>query len=245
MNNSTYNFNTINDTMYRIEGETKGKGGRKAKEVDYKEVEFNDNKYIIGTVKFNNTDLKFVFDAEDFDKVKSRNWHAYCDGNYIGSNIVINGSKKALGLHNFVMDKLTFEGKGQGNTIDHINRIGLDNRKCNLRPLSASEQSINQSKKERRCVLPENCGILPEEIPKHIWYIKANGLHGDRFGIDLKTENLKWKTTSSKSVSLKDKLEQAKSKLEEFYIQFPYLKQINNEELSNKLKEEYETIITL
>jgi hypothetical protein len=61
-------------------------------------------------------------------------------------------------------------------------------------------------------------------LPRHIWYIKANGLHGYRFGIDLKSEKFKWKTTSSKSISIHDKLKQAIEKLEELYVTYPHLK---------------------
>jgi len=55
--------------------------------------------------------------------------------------------------------------------------------------------------------------LTVDDIPKHIWYVKANGNHGDRFAIEFKTENIVWKTTSSKKISLKDKLEAAKRKI--------------------------------
>ena len=47
------------------------------------------------------------------------------------------------------MGKLTFNGKGQTNSIDHINRIPRDNRLENLRELSQTQQNYNQSKRER------------------------------------------------------------------------------------------------
>jgi hypothetical protein len=125
------------------------------------------------------------------------------------------------------MNKLTFDGKGSKETVDHINRVGLDNRKENLRIVTQSQQNLNQCRKKRRsCTLPEDCGLTPEDIPKHIWYIKANGLHGDRFGIDLNLEGIKWKTSSSKLLPLSEKLKQAKEKLEELYFTYPYLKPV-------------------
>ena len=77
--------------------------------------------------------------------------------------------------------------------------------------------------------MPADSGIKIDDIPKHIWYIKPNGHHGDRFGIDLKTENIKWKTTSAKNVSLNDKLKSAKEKLEELYGLYPYLNPDNED----------------
>jgi len=118
------------------------------------------------------------------------------------------------------MNKLTFEGKGQLESVDHINRDGLDNRKNNLRIVTQSVQNINQKKKPRTATLPE--GI--SELPRHIWYIKPNGLHGDRFCVEIKSEKIIWKTTSSKSVSIQEKFDSALKKLNELYEIHSHLK---------------------
>jgi hypothetical protein len=68
---------------------------------------------------------------------------------------------------------------------------------------------------------PRNVEYTKTEDGHYIGHI----IHGDRFCIELKTEGITWKTTSSKKVPIEEKLEQAKKKLEEFYEQFPYLKQ--------------------
>ena len=78
---------------------------------------------------------------------------------------------------------------------------------------------VNKKARGRTAQLPE--GI--SELPKHVWYVKANGLHGDRFCIELKTEGITWKTTSSKKVSIHEKLQQANDKLQELYVKYPYL----------------------
>lgn len=145
------------------------------------------------------------------------------------------------------MNKLTWGGKGQTETVDHINRIGFDNRKSNLRIVSQTEQNLNQRKKPRLVALPADCGITPADIPRHIWYVRPNGLHGDRFAIEFKTEGIKWRTTSSKSIPLKQKLEEAKTKLSEFYTIYPYLDPENTEIVAqhNELFDSYVEIISI
>jgi len=223
-----------------------GIGGRLPGLIDYKTVLYNSNEYVVATLSFNGKDMNFIFDMDDYEKVSSRAWH-FISGHYISSAYMHESKRKELYLHNLVMNRLEFKGKGITETVDHINRNGLDNRKENLRIISQSEQNINQNKKNRNIKLPENCGITSDDIPKHIWYIKANGLHGDRFGIDLKTEDIKWKTSSSKKISLKDKLIEAKNKLQELYLQYPYLNP-NNQEILEKqeyLQKSFEEIIAL
>jgi hypothetical protein len=212
----TNNHEHETQIMAHIPGETIKKAGRPSNKITYVEMEY----HICGSVIHNGNPLEFKFDKEDLEKVKSRHWYAVTDGKYIGCHITINNSIKMLYLHNFVMNRFIFPGKGAKESIDHINRDGLDNRKENLRLVTQTQQNINQKARARTATFPE--GIT--ELPKHVWYIKANGLHGDRFGIDLKSEKFKWKTTSSKKVSIHDKLNQAIEKLNEVYTTYPHLK---------------------
>jgi hypothetical protein len=191
-------------------------------DIYYTNIDYNDKKYIVGTIFANGEPLQFVFDEDEKDKVIGKSWHR-SSNTYIASSLVDNGKRKQLFLHNVISNRLNFPGKGSTETIDHINRNGFDNRKENLRILTQSEQNMNQIKRQRNITLPEGCEVLPEEIPRHIWYIKAHGAHGDRFAIEFKSENLCWKTTSSKKISLKQKLEEAKDKLKELYVNYPHL----------------------
>ena len=206
--------------MAHIPGETIKKVGRPAAEIIYDKTIIDDIEYVCGTVMHNGVPLKFLIDKEDQERVRQRHWYATTGGKYIGCHITIHGSKKMLYLHNFILERFDFPGKGAKESVDHINRNGLDNRKCNLRIVSQAIQNTNQKKRARTAQLPE--GIT--ELPKHIWYVKANGVHGDRFCIELKTEGIKWKTTSSKKVSIHDKLKQALEKRDELYTLYPYLR---------------------
>lgn len=210
--------------------------GRPPGIIDYKFVSYNNNDYVVGTIQHNGEDIKFVFDKDVYEKINERSWHV-SSGVYIGSTFYTEDevkNKKELYIHNLIMGRLDFPGKGATETVDHINRNGFDNRKENLRIISQSQQNMNQTKRERNITLPEGCGIDPVDIPRHIWYIKAHGAHGDRFAIEFKTENLCWKSTSSKKVSLSKKLEEAKAKLQELYAQYPHLNPFNAEKIQKE-----------
>ena len=220
--------------------------GRPSHNINYVNVNYCNKEYTVGKIPFKDKYLKFVIDREDFDKIDGYSWHK-SSNNYISQGVIVEGKKKEFYLHNLILDIFDFPGKGSKESVDHINRIGLDNRKENLRIITQSEQNLNQSKRKRTIELPEDSGLTVDDIPKHIWYVKANGNHGDRFAIQLKTENITWKTTSSKNILLKDKLQSAKEKIQEYYKQFPYLNP-NNEEINNTIKElsdSYEDIIKL
>jgi hypothetical protein len=208
----------------------KGIGGRPPGIIDYRDVRLNDKEYTVGTLSFNNSDIHFVIDKEDFPLIRNRPWH-FASGNYISTAVIDEGRRKDLYIHNVVMNRLGHPGKGATETVDHINRIGLDNRKENLRIVTQSEQNLYQGRKKRSVVLPEGFPIKLDDIPRHIWYVRANGLHGDRFAIEFRTENIVWKTTSSKAVSIQQKLTQAKEKLEELYLKYPHLNQDRPERL--------------
>ena len=223
-----------------------GNVGRPHIEVIYKYIEYNNNKYIIGSILNNFINKYFIIDYDDYEKVKQYSWHINSN-KYIGSTIYIDKVKKELYLHNLIMNKLTFEGKGQIETVDHINRNPLDNRKKNLRIITQSEQNLNQKTKSRKITFPENYSIKPEDIPKHIWYMKENGSHGERFVIEFKTENIVWKGTASKKIKVEDKLKEANDKLQELYLSFPYLDPNNLNIIKEKeeLQKEYKEIIDL
>jgi len=228
------------------------------KEINHEIINYKDKKYVVCSILFNKKHKIFVIDFDKKDQVINKSWHYRSDGSYIASSHIDNDSKKELYLHNFIMDKLTFNGKGQQHTIDHINRIGTDNRKCNLREVqSQSAQNFNQKKRERKIELPTDCGIELDQIPKNIYYGKPSGLHGDFFYIELKgipslctnDKKFNWKSTKSKSINLKLKLQQIIDKLIELKNLHPELESVINDATSdierNNLISEYNEIISL
>jgi hypothetical protein len=234
----------------------KKEDNKTTKEINHKIVEYNDKEYIVAYALFKNKHILHVFDADDKEKVCFNSWCYQNDGGYLGRTFYTDdedNNKKTLCLHNLVMNKLTFEGKGQQHTVDHINRVGRDNRKENLRmATSQSAQNFNTKKRERKIELPEGCDITPDMIPRNVWYIHPNGKHGDGFCIEIKgvqTLNegrFTWKSTRSTKVSLKVKLQETKLKLEEIAKNNPELQELSNlgnEEKRNELINSFNAIL--
>lgn len=85
--------------------------------------------------------------------------------------------------------------------IYHLNGVNLDNRLANL-----SHTEIKNPR--RRIIIMNDPHVTPQMIPPYVSYMKPNKTHGARFSVVF--NNIKWKCTSSKSLSLKFKLEQTK-----------------------------------
>lgn len=219
--------------------------GRPSNGCIFSDVEYGGKQYTVGTIRHNDDSVRFVVDKEDRTRIEGYSWHVTAK-NYISATAVHDGRQKSLFLHNLIMNRPHFGGKEQTETVDHINRNGFDNRKENLRVASQSDQNINQRKKPRTVNLPTDCGVSQEDIPRHIWYVRANGAHGDRFAIEFKSENLVWKSTSSKAVSTRAKLDEAIVKLQELYTQYPHLNPDNPVvvEKMTQLTESFAAIIT-
>jgi len=197
----------------------------------------------IGTILFKGMGIEFVVDAADLSGIQGHRWH-YASNNYISTSVTMmvdcsgvpTPKKRELYLHNFLMKPRPHE------SVQHISRNGLDNRRANLRFVDIGIVN-NQTKKKRNVELPPLCGIRSEEIPKHIWYVQANGYHRDRFAIEFKTEGILWKSTSSKDVTLQEKLEQAKSRLDDLYDIYPHLDPRREEEEAKALEESFRQLL--
>lgn len=200
-------------------------------------IQYKDKEYIVGITDNNKP---FIFDKNKLKDVSNVNYYIHNTG-YICCRL-----ESHTYLHHQLITNYEFNGELY---IDHINRIKSDNRNSNLRLITQSEQNKNQSKQKRTTILPENCGINSQDIPTFIWYIKANGSHGDRWCIEIKGKYI-WKTTSSKILSTKCKFELAKKHLRNLIDLQPelFIGHCMNGELSNigkLLENEYIDILRL
>jgi hypothetical protein len=82
-------------------------------------------------------DQYILFDVESFDKIKDYTISLFGSSKNIYARLCIPGCKRYL-LHRFIMDC------PDDMVVDHINHNTLDNRKCNLRVCTQSENLRNQ-----------------------------------------------------------------------------------------------------
>lgn len=205
-----------------IEGETKLATGRRPNPIVYNQK----GDCVECFLTHKGEEYVFLIDKDDLEKVQTRNWHLTVGNKYVGASIRINGVVKVLYLHNFIMNKLDFPGRGATQTVDHINRNGLDNRKCNLRMATQSEQLLNQNKKCRRTEKQIDENMTTKELPKHVYYVKVRGNHGDGFCIEFKKDGKKIYNPyiRSKVLTTEQKLEKIMKLLQEGYEKYPEFK---------------------
>ena len=125
-------------------------------------------------------------------------------------------------LHQLIMNIHNEDLTNYEETVDHINNDKLDNRRENLRLVNMSIQNSNRPKSERRC----NAGELPtsikqSDLPKYVIYGKEilnseTGKYREYFYISNHPKLEKsWTTSKSEKITIYDKLELAKLKIQE------------------------------
>lgn len=92
-----------------------------------------------GTRRIPLTKGKFALvDAVDFEHISKRKWHISSRGYAARATPLSNGKRSLIGMHRII------NNTPDGMHTDHINGDKLDNRKCNLRTATASQNLQNQ-----------------------------------------------------------------------------------------------------
>lgn len=176
-------------------------------------VEHRKNQYTLVKINHSNTTIPILLDRSIYKKIRSLNKKWYInDKNHIYCLHQKNETTYPVYLHDIVI-KLSDNTEFKYNVpVLHINNIHFDNRLENLQyDIKNKDYSKNMKKKKRTIDLEEH-GIDVNKLPTYLWYLKPDTTHGARFVIDIPGQ-VNWRSTASRHVSLKYKLEEAKKYL--------------------------------
>jgi len=131
-------------------------------------------------------DIFAVIDDEDYEEVSKYTWRVSQDFYATSSSREISDLR---------MHKLIIKGVRPPLMIDHINRVKLDNRRCNLRIVTASENARNKgvphvqvipSEEDKQCALSEKkrvrkCRYSSRDYSNHRVTAVTNITTGEKF----------------------------------------------------------------
>ena len=208
-------------------------------------VSYHNNRYTIVGIRHLGKKLPIVLDRHIYKIIKKLNKKWYInDKNHVYCIHCKNNEEYHLYLHDLIMRA---DGIYRDVPIIHINNIHFDNRLVNLQYDNPDKNYSKNTKKKKRTINLKKHNIDVNKLPTYIWYVKPDKTHGDRFMIDIPNE-ITWKTTASKKVSLLYKLEEAKKFLRNIQLKRPDI--FNNYSMNGdltkhayKLYREYHNII--
>lgn len=162
-------------------------------------------------------DMKLIKNYKPYRPI----WTVQIGNGYAYAKIPV--TKTNITLHSFVIKNMNPNDERINDkkySIDHINRIRLDNRRVNLRWATQSIQNSNQNKRNRKKTakpLPE--GITQDMMPKYVYYCKEcynkeKQLFREFFRIEKHPKQEKPISSSKSSkLTILEKLEKIKEKL--------------------------------
>ena len=97
--------------------------------------------FVIKSPKYG--DKIVLIDDEDYDKIKDYKWYVNLNFKSMCFYVITSNSKKRGSK--FILHRIILNCP-KGKYIDHINHNSLDNRKCNLRICTISQNNMNRRK---------------------------------------------------------------------------------------------------
>jgi hypothetical protein len=211
------------------------------------DITYNNKKYSIIKVPYKRYKVPILLNKDIYTTINgyNKNWTLNSAG-YLYTTI----NNKSIYLHDIIYKLTKLNNKDNLSKKDnkyhilHINKIPLDYRIENLMEDRPNKNIKKNLQKKSRTIKLKNINV--DLIPSFIWYMKDDGVHGERFQIDL--GDIKWKTTSSSELSLRYKLEEAKKYLRQYKIKnnINFLENSMNSDLNAhgiKLKQDFYKIL--
>lgn len=178
---------------------------------NYSKINHNNILYAVGKMEYKKNNVPVLLDWNDYNIISKldKKWSITQQG------MVCTKQKdnRIIYLHDVVMNINNLKNKleNQDKSILHINRLGIDNRFCNLMYDSQNKEITKNLNKKKRIINLKGAGIDVDKLPSFVWYLKQNDTHGERFMVSI--GDLNWKSSSSKFLSLKYKFEETKKYL--------------------------------
>jgi hypothetical protein len=162
--------------------------------------------YGIIKVKYKGNSYPVLLNGKDYHEIKNLNKTFHVDQfGQVYCTHLHNNIEKKIYIHHIVLainDRKYLKSPDK-KVIYHMNHINLDNRLSNLTKIKPPNNTP-----KTRIIQIADANVTPDTIPKYVSYMKPNNTHGERFVV--KFNNITWKSTGSKKLSLKYKLEQTK-----------------------------------
>ena len=198
--------------------------------------EVNEDNELNNTITITNTKFSFIFDEVSLPKIlkleennliiKNPSW-LIATNQYICTRP---SNRQLIYLHRYLMDCKN----GDNKTVDHINNNKLDNRLCNLRIATMSEQNMNRTNVTRKNDLntilnPTNDETIPRIETKSLLFINKKNSDGlEYFSVEIskartKGEEIRANSSKSSLLTVKEKLCQIIYKRYEYIYKYPII----------------------
>lgn len=178
-----------------------------------KKINYDGNSYAVIGMRYKNYTVPILLDWNDYLQIEKfdKNWHINDKTFVVTTHKSIKDgieTVREIQMHDLV---LKINGNYTSASTLHLNRLGIDNRKFNLMYDTLDKGTTKNVKKKDRTINLIASGIESNDIPSYVWYLKESDSHGERFVVNI--GDVKWKSSSSKNLSLRYKLEETKKYL--------------------------------
>lgn len=176
-------------------------------------LEYHKNQYTVASIIRAGVKIPILLNRDVYKVIRKldKKWYVN-DKNHIYCLVIQNDTEIPVYLHELVIKLSNKTNSFSNKSTIHVNNIHFDNRIENLQLDDENKDYQKSTKKKNRIINLTRHGVDVNTLPTYIWYIKPDKTHGDRFAVEIPNK-ISWRTTASKKLSLRYKLEEAKKYL--------------------------------